>query len=370
MNGQLNLFDRKDWWEEFWAGMPPIDQQDQTSLQSINVHFKTAEDREAFAKLIGQTVTSRTRAIWYPRAEIGHFVGKSFETKDRILPRFPIYIVSKGRYETRLTSDSLDDMGIPHFIIVEKQEEDLYRARVRPTASVIVLDPKFQADYDTFSEIGASFGKGSGPARNFAWDHAVKSGTDRHWVVDDNINGFFRLYRNLKTPCNTGAFFRHMEDFCLRYENIAMAGPNYFMFASRKDQIPPFVPNTRIYSCNLIKNDIPFRWRGRYNEDTDLSLRILKSGLCTILFNAFLQMKTTTLKMGGGNTDTIYKAGTLPKSQMLVDMHPDVARLAFKFNRWHHFVNYKPFRCNKLIPKKNISDIYQDYGMKLIQAQG
>ncbi len=79
------------------------------------------------------------------------------------------------------------------------------------------------------------------------------------------------------------------KDFVLRYENIAMAGPNYFMFAPRKRKHPPFSLNTRIYSCNLIRNDLPFRWRARYNEDTDLSLRMLKAGWCTVLFYVFLK---------------------------------------------------------------------------------
>ena len=73
------------------------------------------------------------------------------------------------------------------------------------------------------------------------------------------------------------------------------------MFANRKENhASPFTLNTRIYSCNLIKNSVRFRWRGRYNEDTDLSLRMLKAGLCTDLFNAFLQDKETTLTMRGG----------------------------------------------------------------------
>ena len=79
------------------------------------------------------------------------------------------------------------------------------------------------------------------------------------------------------------------------------------MFAKRKFKIPPYYPNTRIYSCMLIKNDIPYRWRGRYNEDTDLSIRVLKDGWCTILFNAFLADKSQTMTMKGGNTEDLYK---------------------------------------------------------------
>lgn len=190
--------------------------------------------------------------------------------------------------------------------------------------------------------------------------------------MDDNIKAFYRLTRNLKVPVETPAIFRAMEDFCLRYENVAMAGPNYFMFASRKTKMPPFVANTRIYSCNLIRNDTPFRWRGRYNEDTDLSLRMLKAGWCTVQFNAFLQEKLTTQTIGGGNTAEFYaKEGTIPKSQMLVDMHPDVASRVVRFGREHHHVNYGPFRRNQLIrrPDLVVPEGPNEYGMEIVQVR-
>jgi hypothetical protein len=151
-----------------------------------------------------------------------------------------------------------------------------------------------------------------------------------------------------------------------------MAGPNYFMFASRKSKAAPFTANTRIYSCNLIRNDVPFRWRGRYNEDTDLSLRMLKAGFCTVLFNAFLQEKMQTQTLGGGNTAEFYaKEGTLPKSRMLVEMHPDVAKLAMRFGRAHHHVDYTPFRNNRLIrrPETEIASGPNEYGMRLVQVR-
>jgi hypothetical protein len=126
--------------------------------------------------------------------------------------------------------------------------------------------------------------------------------------------------------------------------------------------------NTRIYSCLLIDNSAPYRWRGRYNEDTDLSLRVLKDGYCTIQFNAFLAGKVTTQRMKGGNTEEFYRReGTLAKSQMLADLHPDVASVVWRFNRWHHHVDYRRFKRNKLIKKPNLT-IHQkinDYGMKL-----
>lgn len=286
-------------------------------------------------------------------------------------PLFPVYIVSKGRHESRLTMRAFEALGVPYRVVIEEPEFPLYSAVIDP-AKLLILDPEFQRVYDTFNKRGEGKGTGSGPARNFAWEHAISEGHSHHWVVDDNIKWFYRLNQNLKVPVSDGAIFRAMEDFVLRYRNVSMAGPNYFMFASRKAKMPPFVTNTRIYSCNLIRNDVPFRWRGRYNEDTDLSLRMLKAGWCTILFNAFLQEKTTTLVMKGGNTDTIYKGGTLDKSQMLVDMHPDVARVVQKWGRVHHHVDYRPFETLKLLRRSEVEvpEGVDDFGMRLKVVQG
>ncbi len=147
-----------------------------------------------------------------------------------------------------------------------------------------------------------------------------------------------------------------------------MAGPGYHQFAPRREAHAPFTVNTRIYSCNLIRNDAPFRWRGRYNEDTILSLDILKAGWCTVQFNAMLQDKQHTQTMTGGNTDEFYaQEGTVPKSQMLVKQHPDVARLVWKFGRPHHHVDYRPFKRNRLIRRTDIEipTGVNEYGMVL-----
>ena len=147
---------------------------------------------------------------------------------------------------------------------------------------------------------------------------------------------------------------------------------NYYSFCKKTDKVPPFIINTRIYSCLLIENGAGYRWRGRYNEDTDLSLRVLKDGLCTIQFNAFLCGKVTTQRMKGGNTKEFYREeGTLPKSQMLAELHPDVASVVWRFNRWHHHVNYRGFKANKLI-KRGMSVVdkhHNEYGMRLEDKQ-
>lgn len=285
-------------------------------------------------------------------------------------PRYPVYIVSKGRWKNRLTSRALDTMGVPYKMIVEESQLFNYQAEIG-RERCLVLPQKYLDEYDTCDDLGDSKSKGPGAARNFAWDHAIESGAEKHWVMDDNLDAFHRLNRNMKRESDTPAVFAAMEDFVDRYENVPIAGPNYYNFVKATDGVPPFITNTRIYSCLLIQNDAPYRWRGRYNEDTDLSLRVLKDGLCTIQFNAFLQGKVTTQRMTGGNTEEFYaEEGTKAKSEMLADLHPDVASVVWRFNRWHHHVDYKPFKKNRLRRKANI-DIPQginNYGMELIDV--
>jgi hypothetical protein len=286
-------------------------------------------------------------------------------------PSYPIYIVSKGRWDTRLTSKALDQINVPHHIVVEASERDRYASVIDPK-KVLVLPQKYLESYETCDDVGCGMSKGPGAARNFCWDHSVALGNARHWVMDDNIASFQRLNRNLMVKVTSGTIFKVAEDFVDRYCNIAIAGFNYDFFAKAKTQIPAFVLNTRIYSCLLIKNDLSIRWRGRYNEDTDLSLRALKDGLCTVQFNAFLQEKATTQTMSGGNTEEFYaKEGTLPKSQMIALMHPDVAEVVWKFNRWHHHVDYSRFRRNKLI-KVDGTKVFEgvnNYGMKMVKIK-
>jgi len=288
-------------------------------------------------------------------------------------PRFPLYIPSKSRADSRPTSKALECMGVPYYIVVEESQYVDYCAVIEKK-KVLVLDPEYQRKYNTCDDYGLTKSIGPGAARNFIWDHSISLGYPWHWVMDDNIKSFMRLCKNKKILMYDGTGFRCMEDFCLRYENISMAGPCYAMFVvANRLSTPALVFNTRIYSCNLIRNDVPFRWRGRYNEDTDLSLCMLKAGWCTVQFNSFLQDKIETQVVKGGNTEAFYVGeGTYPKSKMQVDLHPDVSRLVKKFGRWHHHVDYSSFKkTNKLIRKADvvITGENDEYGLRLIEVR-
>lgn len=268
-------------------------------------------------------------------------------------PKYPVYIISKGRWESRLTSKCFEKIKVPYSIVVEEQEFDKYAEVIDPQ-KILILPPKYKDEYDACDNLGLTRSKGSGPARNFVWDHAISTGAKWHWIFDDNIMDFYLSNTNRKIRVGDGTIFKMMEDFCDLYENIAIAGPNYQFFIVSTCKYPPYYKNTRIYSMLLIRNDIPYRWRCRYNEDTDLSLRVLKDGWCTIQFNMFLGDKAETQTMKGGNTEELYGEGTLAKSKMLVNLHPDVSRLIWKYDRWHHYVNYKLVGKQRLIRKNNV----------------
>ena len=115
------------------------------------------------------------------------------------------------------------------------------------------------------------------------------------------------------------------------------------------------------------------RWRGKYNEDVDLSLRILKKGYATCLFNAFLCGKAATLSVKGGNTDTIYKSKQQirDKAESLVKQHPNVARVVERYKRGvHHEVNYNKWLKNNLGVKSSTigkNGKKKEYNMKLVK---
>lgn len=280
-------------------------------------------------------------------------------TKVKSIPnKYPIYIISKGRADSRLTARTMEAIDQPYRIVIEPQEYKDYAA-VIDKSKILVLP---------FSNLG----QGSIPARNWVWEHSISEGHAMHWIWDDNIRYVYRLNRNKKIRVDSNVTIRACEDFTDRYENVKMSGMNYFFFAPAMQKMPPYYLNTRIYSCILLSNDIEHRWRGKYNEDTDLSLRILKDGHCTILYNAFLCGKQTTMAMKGGNTEEVYKHGEgefdnrMEFAESLRNQHPDVVKIITRWGRNHHLVDYSGFRQKlKLKDGIYIPKGINDYAMEI-----
>lgn len=272
--------------------------------------------------------------------------------------RYKIYIPSKNRHDSRLTVKALDKMNIDYKVVIEPHQYENY-AKVIDKQKILVTD----FDYPNSSNQLVK-------TRNWIKKYSISQNEKKHWQLDDNISYFTRLYRNHHRPVLCSSTFDAIDDFVDRYENIAIAGMNYEFFCISKVKMPPIRMNTRIYSCSLINNEIPYNWRGIYNDDTDICLRALKDKWCTVLFNAFCCAKAVTMSVKGGNTDIYQGDGRKKMAESLVKQHPDVAKVTWKFGRWHHHVNYKPFKANELIFKKDyiVKKGINNYGMKLIDA--
>lgn len=363
-HGDINVrFDKYKDWHDFCDRIDFIDKSLFGSYDLTSEIF--ISDRGSLNQILDQKITDKTKSVWYPYKP--HSSGeKEYYDSIKCNPRYPIFVVSKGRWDNGLTTKALADMCVHHYIIVEIDEIQKYEETANDYATILHLPKAYLDRYNTCDNLGDSKSKGPGAARNFAKDVSKLQGHKKHWVMDDNLDAFHYLTDNKKLETLTPFGICATEDFVDRYKNVPVAGLNYYSFAKSTDAVPPVVFNTRIYSCLLIDNSFDYEWRGRYNEDTDLSLRVLKDGFCTIQMNAFLCGKVTTQRMKGGNTKEFYsEEGTKPKSQMLEDLHPDVAKVVWRFNRWHHHVDYKPFKENKLELKGNWRDFgFVDYNIR------
>lgn len=269
--------------------------------------------------------------------------------------KYPIFIPSKGRWDSCLTMKAFDEIGIDYTVFVEPEEYDNY-------AAVLGGDKLYALPHSN---------KGLVVTRNFIWDYAQNElNTPYFWTFDDNTRKFWRLNRNRKLKIKTGGFLRSIEDFTERYKNVAISGMNYFMFMWQKNKYDPIRINTRVYSNMLIKTDIPYRNRGFYNDDTDLCLQILNDGWCTILFLTFLIEKSVTMTVKGGMTPHYQDDGRYKMALELQQRWPEIVKITRKWGRWQHHVDYRPFRGNKLIKRDDIEipEGVNNYGMKLVKV--
>ena len=74
--------------------------------------------------------------------------------------KYPIYIISKGRFDCSLTAINLENVNINYLVAVEPQEYDLY---CKHLGEKRILKLPF-----------SNLGLGSYPARNYCWEHAKK----------------------------------------------------------------------------------------------------------------------------------------------------------------------------------------------------
>lgn len=281
---------------------------------------------------------------------------------DHVLPRYPVFIPSKGRWQKdrALTARCLMTEGVPFRLVCEEEEREQYAELVGDERLLILPE----------SNNGLFW------SRNWIKDYATAAGAERHWQLDDNIIEFRRLYRGERIPCAAGIALRACEDFSDRYTNVAISGLNYQMFVTSQTK-KPFVTNVHVYSCTLVNNEIPHRWRLLYNDDTDICLQVLADGWCTVLLNVFMANKMRTMTISGGNTDDLYRIsdGRLKMARALERMWPGVVTTERRFGRPQHVIKdaWKkfdtPLQLKEGVDLEALAAAPNEYGMKLIEKK-
>ena len=251
--------------------------------------------------------------------------------------KFPVYIISKGRAFNPITAKVFEKSNVEYFIVVEPQEKQEYIDALSEKR-VLVLP---------FSNLGL----GSYPARNFCWEHSKQNGYKYHWLFDDNIFHFRKWVNGKRIKWdNVNEALIYVENYTLK-KNIDISGfeePNFVVKIPNK----PFKTNCHVYSALLIKNNLPYRWRLKYNEDVDLCLQVLHNGGSTASCVYYMANKETTAnKMKGGNQTELYQGNkaekNLLKAKMLEAVWPQYAKTVIRFNRHHHLIDWKQFKPKK-----------------------
>jgi len=356
---------------EHYTNLPEFKWSESTKDRFIfDVEINTEEDSKIFFESFHKKPTKNSYIHYM--LDGNEYDEHIYYYTHKVDPKYPVYVITKGRWEKTLTIDSLEEMGMDFYICVEPNEYDKYVSNPSVDKNKILILP------ENFSERG----QGGIPVRNFVWEHSKQMGHTKHWILDDNILGFYRWNHNTQKKVKSGVFFRIMEDFSDRYENLGLVSCQYTSFVPTIDvSREQFILNTRTYSCILINTELldqrlDERWRGTYNEDTDLTLRVLSTGdLCTVNFNSLLSGKQTTGTMVGGNTSSIYEGGTVSgyqkKFDELKNNWPDIVKLTTGRHvdgRPHHHISYTKLFKQPLVLKNGVQldgPKVNDYNMVL-----
>ena len=186
---------------------------------TFEITFKTKGQFEKFTRRVKQRLSLNRPSMNFPDRKPKvwkyHWVSQ-WEDHN---PKYPVYIVSKGRGDSRLTSRCLERINVPYYVAIEPQDYDEYSCVIDKEKLLIL----------PFS----NHGDGPGRACNWCWDHSMKNGFKRHWVMDDNISDFFKLHNNRKLPIGDGGMFRVIEEFVDRFKNmISLRSTNHHILPS------------------------------------------------------------------------------------------------------------------------------------------
>jgi len=250
-----------------------------------------------------------------------------------MIPRYPIFIPSKGRFENNLTAKMFLNADIPFRLIVEKKDEYEYRKRYGDE-SVISLP---SSDYG-----------GVWVARNYCKQIATQLGSRYHWQIDDDIKSLMKVENRIVLTRDAGQILSEIENFVDKYSNLAITGLASSVFG--RLATTEFTINKFAYTCALFNTGLPYYWRCDIEDDLDYNLQCLTNGWCTVQFQRYLFEWSTTGVRPGGYTEIYAEGKRLLRQRATLEMWPEILprELAPKGDNYRIITNHiwKGFKQN------------------------
>lgn len=221
---------------------------------------------------------------------------------------YPINVLSYGRYEKLKTCKYLVKSKINFYLWIEPCEYDLYIEHINRIFNneeqKYITVMKSEYDYHLYNNGGT-------PMRNNILNYWNEKKIKRAWLLDDNINVYYRIHNGCKNKIYSSLVFKSVENYIENIEEyVGICSHNIGALVRQGYPRPVITEDTKHYSSLLLLTDNKFRFKHKYNEDIFISIDYLNSGLLNFCFTNNVFDKNTSGKDKGGNTNTIYKDGT------------------------------------------------------------
>ena len=180
----------------------------------------------------------------------------------------PIYVVSKGR-PTSSTCKLLTEAGLDFTLVVEEPEAEDY---ARWESKLVVMSKTDQ---------------GNAYARQTALDHARESEIKYIWMLDDDIEAFYKTEKKRNVPVSCDQALAGAEGLLCGIDRIGIAGLEYQQFAWSAKRAMKF------YSyCDVVvylNTDVPVNYDTsfRLKVDRDYAISVLSAGYLTAKVNMY-----------------------------------------------------------------------------------
>jgi hypothetical protein len=67
---------------EMWKDMPEYEHKDLSPFREIKIFFRNEADVKAFAILLAQNITAKTKRLWFPAAKVEQFAHLRYISKE------------------------------------------------------------------------------------------------------------------------------------------------------------------------------------------------------------------------------------------------------------------------------------------------